>query len=125
MAVNRGMNARFGRMFRELTSTVLQRHFPEATPRPTAARISDAFNADEPASDVLGIPGVTVHCRADAQPGWSQSLAMAETAAAMDGNEYGVLVEYRRGSDVDQAYAVMSLDKWARLAKAAQGVTAL
>ena len=66
------MNARFGRQFRELAALVLETEgFPEATARPAAARLSDAFDPTLPATDIAGIPGVTVHVRADAQPSWS------------------------------------------------------
>lgn len=121
MALNKGMNSRFGRLFREMTAVVLERDFPEALPRPRAARLSDSFDEDEPATDVIGIPGVTVHCRADLQPQWSQSLDMARIAAEMDDNPFAVLIEYRRGRDIAESFAVMSLDQWAKLARAAQG----
>jgi hypothetical protein len=118
-AVNRGLNRRFGRMFRQLVAVALSEQFPDAEARPVAARISDEFADDAPASDVLNIPGVVLHVRADASPSWSTSLDLAENAAAFDGSDFGVLVEYRRGRNVDEAYAVMSLDGWARLARLA------
>ena len=122
MAVNRGMNARHGRQFRELVGLVLETEgFPEAEARPAAARLSDAFDPDLPATDITGIPGVTVHVRADAAPAWSTSLDMAERAAALDGNEHALLVEYRRTRSGGEAYALMSLEGWARLARKALG----
>ncbi|MEO8261821.1 MAG: hypothetical protein ABI566_04560 [Pseudolysinimonas sp.] len=121
MAVNRGLNARFGKMFRALVASTLSEHFPDAEARPVAARLSDAFADGVPATDVVGVEGVTIHCRADAQASWSAALDMAENAARFDGNDFGVLIEYRRGAghDIADSYAVMTLEGWSRLARLA------
>lgn len=114
-----GHNRGIGRRWRELVALVLEREFPDATPAPVAARLSESFAEGRPASDVLGIPGVAVQVRADAHVDWSTALDSAELAAEVSCADHAVLVEYRRGRPGADAYAVMSLGRWARMAKLA------
>lgn len=117
--VNRGLNRRFGRMFRQLVAVALSEQFPDAEARPVAARPSDEFADDQPATDILGVPGFTIHVRADQQPSWSTALDMAENSARFDGSDFGVVIEYRRGREIPESFVVMSLDSWSRLARLA------
>jgi len=110
-----------GIKFRELVALVLQTEgFPEAEPRPTVRTISDEFAEDRPASDILNVPGWTIHTRADARLALSGALDAVERSAALDGTPGALLVEYRRDHPGASAYAVMSLSGWSRLARAAQ-----
>jgi hypothetical protein len=119
---NGATNVRLGQLFRQVVAAELRDYWPGAEARPTAARNFD-FTDDDSLTDIENLPFV-VHVRHDQQPAWSSSLDVVEASARISGNGVGVLVEQRKGHSVDEAFAVMSLSEWAKLAARAYNAKA-
>lgn len=67
-------------------------------------------------SDVVGTPGLTFECKAQAGTSLGVWVDQTETARAAAGDTYGVLAVKRRGTtDVGRWFGVMPLEQLARL----------
>lgn len=67
-------------------------------------------------SDVVGTPGLTFECKAQAGTSLGAWVDQTEAARAQAGDRYGVLCVKRKGtSDVGRWHAVMPLESLARL----------
>ena len=87
----------------------LQEHgFPDA---------SRSFGAGRPADigDVVGIPGVTVECKATRSIGLAGFVDEAERERLNARQPYGVAIVKRRAKATGQAYVAMTLESFVRL----------
>jgi hypothetical protein len=76
-----------------------------------------AYGAGRPEDigDVVGVPGVTIECKAVRSIDLAGFVDEAERERINARQPYGVAVVKRRGKSTGQAYVVMSLEAFSRL----------
>jgi hypothetical protein len=95
--------------FRERIALGLQALGVSARPVPPAKRPSEAFSGPFGHVVLQDVPSLTVMTRASFEFRPTELLDIAERAAADDGNDLGVAVQFRQLATVEEQFAVMSL----------------
>ncbi|MFG6502511.1 hypothetical protein [Microbacterium sp. P05] len=101
--------------------------FATVAPRPSRVapiKISEALDVDlDTLAPDIAIPGVAVTVTSRLRHRLSDDLDAATRTAVLTGAPVGALVQWRADVGIDQSYAVMSLAHFAKLVRAAEGVS--
>lgn len=112
-----------GQRWRELVALQLQlAGVTTASARQLAAKPSESFEGDDLRPDIVGVPGWYLDAAADIQSRLSSRLDAAEQGAALTGSPHAAVALYRQGRASDEAYVVMTLATFARLASSPRGL---
>lgn len=100
---------------RELAAAFLETAGFDAHPTPVISKISEGIGRP-PRPDVEGVPGVWIDVSARGAHRLSVDLDAAKSTAVDAGFPVTVLVQHRSGRGIAEAYAILTLDDFAKLA---------
>lgn len=106
---------RLNESLRGLVAYYLSSEGFDAEPSPIHSKISTALDAGL-APDVTGVPGIWVDVSARGNHRLSTDLDSARATAGMAGYDTTVLVQTRGGRGIEEAFAVLTLADFAKLA---------
>ena len=110
--------------YRELVELLLTAEDVPVKVRPTYAKLSDVFAAEEPpASDIDGLESWAVLVRADYRHDWSGALDAAQEAARLDGKPHAAVIQSRAGRRGSESYVSMTLTDFAAILRRDAEVT--
>ena len=113
---------RLHQSMRELVALYFAGEGFDATATPVHAKISTSLDAGlKP--DVVGVPDVWVDVSARGAHRLSVDLDSARQSASIAGYPVSVLVQHRGGRGVDEAFAILTLADFAKLARSAEQAT--